>query len=293
MEDRSLGFLRPPERNLADAYRASTDSPETPDKEKLSEIRDPVETKSRMKSSIATPEALRETLATIHRDLKRVEAYHRRVKDQPGGRWEWSDQILPRIQFEVDKMARLMDSWEHKADREGEERVRSALSDALNPLHTGLDDLERALDGEFTPKEIELARSGHKDAPEGLADDLQELKSRRVALLELLKDQELRVIFQYIGTHEGEPLPDRKKGDNGWKWWISLSLESEHELVEESAWGYQLRERGELVDQVLWNLEDQPLLEMLGEGRMSTAEAALQLLPHHVRADLWDAWDEV
>lgn len=293
MKDRSLGFLRPSERNLTEAYRASTGSAETPDEEKLSEIRDPVETKSRMKSSIATPEGLRETLETIHIDLKRVEAYHRRVRDQPGGRWEWSDQILPRIQSEVDKMSMLMASWEHETDREGREHVRDILSDALEPLHTGLDDLEHALDGEFTSKERRRARSGHKEAPEGLADDFQELKSRRVALLKLLKDQELRVIFQYIATHEREQLPERKKGGNLWKWWTSLYLESKHELVEESSWGYQLTKRGELVNQVLWNLEKKPLLEMLGEGRMSTAEAALQLLPHHVGADRWDAWDEV
>jgi hypothetical protein len=291
-DDRDSGFLWKDERKLVDAHATSSGSSDKVDEEVLADIRRPAETKSRMKGDIVSAEVLNETLEQVWKDLERIEMYHRRVRDQPGGSWEWSDKILPRVQSEVEKMSRLMESWEHEADREGRTRVREALSDALSPLHNGLDDLERALDSEFEAEDRRRARAGEKTAPEGLADDYRELKSRRAALLKLLKDAELRVIFQFIGVFEGKQLPERKKGGNNWKWWTSRYLKREYELVEESAWGYRLTERGELVDQVLWNLEKQPLLEMLGQGRMSTAEAALQLLPHHVGADRWDAWKD-
>lgn len=130
-----------------------------------------------------------------------------------------------------------MESWEHEADRDGKERVRKVLADALSPLHAGLYDLEPALDGVFTSKEVELARSDHKKAPKGLADDFRELKSRRVALLKLLMNEELRVIFSYIDAHEEEELPDRKiKRGSSWRWWASRYLETEYGLVKEGVW---------------------------------------------------------
>lgn len=292
-DDRDFGFLWKDERMLVDAHATSSGPRDTVDEELLSDLRRPVETKSRMKGEIVSPKALRETLERVRKDLERIEMYHRRVRDQPGGSWEWSDKILPRVQSEVEKMSRLMQSWEHEAGRESRTRVREVLSDALTPIHNGLDELERALAGGFSPEERQLARAGEETAPEGLADDYRELKSRRAALLKLLKDAELRVIFQFIGVFEGEPLPERKKGGNNWKWWASRYLKGEYGLIEESAWGYELTERGELVDQVLWNLERKPLLEMLGQGRMSTAEAALQLLPHHVGAVRWGVWEDI
>ncbi len=293
--ERDAGFLWDPERELVDAHVTSSGSRDSVDEEKLDKIRSPVETKSKMKGTIASPAGLEETLAGIRRDLERVEMYHQRVRDQPGGRWEWSDKVLPRVQSEVEKISNLMDSWEHEANREGRKHVRNVLSDALNPLHAGLDDLKQALDGGSTSKEIERARSGHADAPGDLVDDFRELKARRIALLELLKYKERRVIFQYIATHEGEELPDREKGKNSWKWWASTYLETEYGLIKEGVWEhhYSLTERGELVDEVLWKLEQKPLLELLGEGRMSTAEASLKLLPHHINADEWAAWKEV
>lgn len=213
-DDRDSGFLWKDERKLVDAHATSRGSRETINKEVLADMRRPVETKSRMKGDIVSPEALKETLERVRKYLERIEMYHPQVRYQPGGSWEWSDKILPRVQSEVEKMSKLMESWEHEADREGRTRVRQALSDALSPLHNGLYDLERALDAGFDPEKRQLARAGEETAPEGLADDYRELKSRRAALLKLLKDAELRVIFQFIGVFEGEPLPEPKKGGN-------------------------------------------------------------------------------
>lgn len=290
MKDRRTGFLWEDERDLTDAYRPPRlSSAEHPEAE-LDDERDYVAIKSRMKSDIMSPAGLRDALKSIRTDLERVEAYHCRVRDQPGGRWRWKDEILPRVQSEVTDLSRVLDRWEQQADGTGKENVREVLADALRPLHDGLDELARALDGEYSADEEQNAQEGVDGAPGELAADFRELEARRAALLAILHDEGLRVIFQHIVVHEGDPLPDKKKGGNPWKWWISRYLDTEYGLVEESAWGYQLTRRGELLNEVLRNLEEKPLLELLGEGAMSTAEAALMLLPH-VGADRWEAWE--
>ncbi|KMT45903.1 hypothetical protein EL22_26265 [Halostagnicola sp. A56] len=259
----------------------------------MDEVRDPSEAKSRLKTEIASPEELREILEIIYQDLERIEAYHCRVREQPGGRWTWSDQVLPKVQREVEQLSLLFNRWEQESQRKGRNNVRGVLADALQPLHEGLDELNQALNGKYSIKEREMARQGKDSVPKELADDYRSLEARREALLALLEDAELRVIFHYVENHEGEKLPKRTRGENLWSWWTSRFLRGEYGLVEDSAWGFRLTNRGELVSEVLWNLEEKPLLELLGEGAMPTAEAALKLLPHHVGADRWKAWENV
>lgn len=292
MTERDSGLLWEDERSLIDAY-GGIRKWEEPKESDFEGLRDPVDTKSRLKRKVATLTAIREGIETVRRDFERLELFHTRVRAQPGGRWEWNDQILPAIETEVEKLARLLGRWQAEAEREGRTAIREMLADALRPLHANLNELERMLEGEYSLEEEEQARAGADDAPAALAADVRELKARRVALLALLEDAELRVIFQYIGCFEGRKLPDRMKGGRQWAYWETRYLENEYGLTEEGAWGPQFTQRGELVDEVLWNLEALRLIERLGEGPISTAEAVLMTLPHHVGADRWDAWDEV
>lgn len=291
MNDRRAGFLWEDERALTDAYD-SMPVPATGARDvDLSEMRNPTEVKSRMKGDIASPAELRKTLETLHRDLKRIEVYHRHVRDQPGGRWDWQDRILPQIQPEVERVSEALEGWQKGAERTGKEQVRNLLRNAFRPLHDGLDEIVAVKDGEYTYEEEMMASAGEEGAPEDLVQDYRELEARRRAVLALLKEAELRVIFHYIDAFENDPLPDRTKGGNEWSWWASRYLETEYGLVEKHGWGYRLTERGHRVEIVLRNLEELSLQKRLGLGSISTAEAVLQLLPYHLQADRWEAWE--
>lgn len=184
----------------------------------------------------------------------------------------------------MERVSLVLDRWQQEAERTGKGRVQNLLRNAFRPLHDGLDEIAAIKDGEDTYEEEAMASAGEEGASEDLVWDYRKLETRREAVLALLKDAELRVIFHYIGAFENDPLPDRTKGGNEWSWWASRYLETEYGLVEKHGWGYRLTERGHRVETVLRNLEELSLQKRLGLGAISTAEAVLQLLPITYRA---------
>ena len=297
MKPKRDGFLYKDERDVIDAHagtpgatvemlKTNTDGEiqlqeDSLNEELLAKVRDVSDTKYRLHNKTATPDTISEILQAHRMDLERLKNYYCQVRPQPGGRWYWRDRVLPRIQQEVESLQLLLDSWQEVADSTGDETSREVLSDAMGPLHRGLDELNERLDA------IDEGTADLENESEGVVKDKKELSARRAALFALLEREELVELFEYVSDNPGSKLPDKKIGGNPWTWWASRTLETEHGLVKEQGWGYQLSDRGDLVHEVLSNFEEAPLVLMVGEGKMSTAEAALTLLDHHFPVDQW------
>jgi len=249
----------------------------------LEKVTDISDTKYRLRHETATSDSIIGILRASRMDLERLKKFYCQVLPQPGGRWYWRDRVLPHIQQEVESLQLLLESWQEVADSTGDETAREVLSDAMGPLHRGLDELNERLDA------IDEGTADLEKESEGIVDNKQELSARREALFALLRNEDLLELFEFIADNPGKELPKEKIGGNIWEWWASRTLETEHGLVKdkEESWGYQLSDRGDLVYEVLSNFEDASLVQMAGEGKMSTAEAALILLDHHFPVDQW------
>jgi hypothetical protein len=300
MASKRDGFLYKDERDVIDAHagtpgatvemlKTNTDGEiqlqeDSLNEELLAKVRDVSDTKYRLHNKAATPDTISEIIQAHRMDLERLKNYYCQVRPQPGGRWYWRDRVLPHIQHEVESLQLLLESWQEAANSTGDETVREELVTAMKPLHRGLDELNERLDA------IDEGTADLESESKELKNDKEELRARRAALFELLKREGLLELFEYIADNPGGKLPDETIGDNTWNWWASRMLETKHELVKDitdRAWGYELTDRGELVYEVLSNFEDASLVHMVGEGKMSTAEAALSLLDHHFPVDQW------
>jgi hypothetical protein len=299
MASKRDGFLYEDERDVIDAHAGTpgatvemlkTDTngeiqlqEDSLNEELLAKVRDVNDTKYRLHNKTATPDTISEILQAHRMDLERLKNYYCQVRPQPGGRWYWRDRVLPHIQQEVESLQLLLESWQEVADSTGDETVKEVLSDAMGPLHRGLHELNEQLDA------IDEGTADLENESEGIVGNRQELKARREGLFALLRDEDLLELFEFIADNPGSKLPDENIGGNTWEWWTSRTLETEHGLVKnkKESWGYQLTDRGTLVYEVLSNFEEAPLVRMVGEGEMSTPEAALTLLDHHFPVDHW------
>lgn len=291
MKNKRDGFLYDDEQNLIDAHAgtpgATVEMLETNtddeiqlegdalNEDLLENVSDVSKIKSRLKRKTATSDNINEILRAYRMDLERVKNFYCQVLPQPGGHWYWRDRVLPHIQHEVESLQLLLESWQQAANSTGDETVREVLSDAMRPLHRGLDELNERLDA------IDKGTADLETESEGIVDNKQELKARRAGLFALLEREGLLELFQHIADNPGSNLPEKKIGGNPWDWWASRMLETKYGLVNDQGWSYQLSDRGALVYEVLSNFEEASLVRMVGEGKMSTAEAALIMLDHH------------
>lgn len=188
----------------------------------------------------------------FYQDLWRTRNYYCILKDQPEGKREWTNEVLPELEMEIEQLQTHLTTLRELATSSRDSEIKRELSDAIGPF---LRDVNAA---------GQLARE-----PE-----------RRYQLLHaLLKEPEEREMLEWITENPQQKLPDRKKGGNTWSWWVSKRLAGECGLVTESVWGWELTERDEAVHQALQAVLDVPAVQQRQRSEGIDAEtAALRVL---------------
>lgn len=296
--DRNSGFLWSDEKQLIDKT-ANIDHPYYPDSDDDSEI-DERKVKSRIRNGIGTRQALKSVLEDIHADLRRFERFHKSVIEQPGGRWELEDDILPYVGDEIRDLRVLFERWDESSETR-DETLREDLRECLRPMYEDLaaecwiqeftvrERMDAAIDSENAP--AGLSQSDVSETTEGIEEDMKERDARRDALTAILQDGDFYGMFVLVSGFEGQKKDEYQnltKGGNSWKWWISRILKREYGVVEEGGWGYELTERGERIYEVIERLADDPAVSSACEQGATVPEAARVLLRRHLRTARWD-----
>lgn len=299
MSDRRYGFLWEDERQYIDAYRepiremdrSGTDFDEIYD-ERLSEALDnPRQVKSRLKNEAASVDSLREALVSFREDLLAVQWFYTQVADQPEGTYEFLEYHMPLLESEIQRLQETLDRWNEWAEQQDDlsDEIRADIGDCLEPLHQDLERIAQVMEegpSSELAHEYRKANAGADDADPEFVREVEERSTRRKVLAVLLQNPDLRELFEWIAANPKRKLPSEQIGGNTWKWWCSTKLKNEHELVEESGWGFELTPRGEAVRESLNRFDEADVFGKLDEKE--DFEWTLSILEFFHGGDEWE-----
>jgi len=191
--------------------------------------RDDSQVEHRLRTDAIDAQGLSEIFRTVRGDLNRVEQFWQRQ-----GRQEWEDLILPANEREIRRLYLLLGHWLEIAETDFVERERAAVEEVTEPLQI---------------------------------DEREETIARWDALVELIRNNELRPIFTWITDNPKSKIPsgeDYTYDDIPWRQAASSMLRNKHGLIEQyGTWKncYTLSDRGEVVSQTLENITESDKVE--------------------------------
>lgn len=241
---------------------------------------DEAKAKYRIKNEVG--KQFHDNIQRFNHDLRAFENFYTNLS--PDGRYKFHEFILPTA---VDELKRLRDHVDQlieraESDRYGE--LRGSVSTALTPLLADLEEYRAYAETGPTEFDNVVFEDGDIIEPHQLAAEKKEHDRRCEILAELLADDGLLEIFEWIAEHEGENVPNRTKQDSGYTWTQAIGkhlraeTESGNGLVEKTAWGFELTTRGTQVYEGYCQLASSEPVQQYTGDQFEDNEVALAYL---------------
>lgn len=224
MGDRNIGFLWDDEREFIDAHPKVTKPAEaseiTPDFEAKG-VKNPTQVRHRIRNGPASPQGLGEILKEVHGDLELLERFWYDAMIHDDGRFEFQNIVLPANEDRLRELHTLLGEWIKRAESEHLQVDQQVLNAKLEPLREDID-----------------------------PEDSEEYLTRLDALAALIRENELRVVLEWINAKPGKKVRQEAHRDSNWRWLASRKLRTMYGLIEnDGSWDhcYRLTERGDAV----------------------------------------------